>query len=144
MRGLMSKNYSYQLSLNNNAVQYHQKQQRNDQSFSVLNINGKSRLKNMTENDCDITVRRVNEYSYMVSCDNSQQETDFHSRKLTLTDIHTEFLYDKKNLLTSQGFIHIKEYLVDSYECRCHEHNDLLNTSEIDNDKQSSDYKMEF
>ncbi len=133
---------------NNNEVQHdqnldgsvNQKQQRkdllnNDKLFPVMKMNGKK----VTENDDDITVHRINEHSYVVSFDKLQQETKFH-----LGNISTELLRNKENLLTNQGFIHIKEYVVNGYECRCHEYNDLLNDEEIDNNKQLFNYKLEF
>jgi hypothetical protein len=145
MKGLLYQNQDCQLLFNNNAVQHHQKQQRkyslnNDKFVSEIKANGKKHMKN----DSDTTVRRVNEHFYVVSFDKLQQETKFHSEKSTLIDIHNELLRNKENLLTSQGFIHIKEYIVDGYECRCHEHNDLLNDEEIDNNKHLFNYKLEF
>jgi hypothetical protein len=105
----------------------------NNKLFSVMKINKK---KNSSENDCNTTIHRVNEHSYIVSFDKLQQGTEFHSQKTILTDIHTNLIRNKEN----QGFIHIKEYTLDSYECRCQEHNN----EEIDNNKYSFNYKLKF
>jgi uncharacterized protein YfkK (UPF0435 family) len=98
-------------------------------------------MKKRNGNDCDTMVRRVNEHAYIVSFDKLQQETEYHLRKSTLTDIHTDLVRNKENLVTNEGFIHIKEYALDGYECRCHEHNDLLND---DNTEHLFNYKLEF
>jgi hypothetical protein len=116
----------------NGVIYKNQDYQKQERKYS-LSVD--KHMRKLNGNDHDTTIRRVNEHSYIVSFDKLQQETIFHSGKSTLTDIYTEILHNKENLFISQGFIHIKEYVVDSYECRCHENNDLLNDEEIDNNK---------
>ena len=102
----------------------------NNKLFSAMKINRKKQKRNSSEDDCNTTIHRVNEHSYIVSFDKLQQGTD----------IHTNLIRNKENLLINQGFIHIKEYTLDSYECRCQEHNN----EEIDNNKYSFNYKLKF
>jgi hypothetical protein len=94
--------------------------------------------------DRNTIIRQVNEYSYIVVFGNEQEKTKFDSRKLMLTDICTELIRNKEDLLTSQGFIRIKEYTVDAYECHCHEHNDRLIDEKINDHKNLLNYKLEF
>ncbi|CAF0733083.1 unnamed protein product [Rotaria sordida] len=151
MKELIYKNQL--LFNNNNEIQHYQKlydslnqkQLNNDKLFSVLKINEKKPIIRKTiENNWDTKIHRINKHSYIVSIDKLEQEKEFHSEKSILKDIHTEFIHNKENLLSSQGFIHIKEYALDSYECRCHEHKDLLTDEDINNKKHLIDYKLEF
>ena len=103
----------------------------------------RNKMDQLFSND-DTTLDRIDEHSYLVSFNNQQQKIKFHSEKPALIDIHTELLHIKENLLINKGFIHIKEYVVDGYECRCHEYKNLLNDQEIDINKHSFDYKLEF
>lgn len=152
MNGLIYNNQDCQLLFNNNNELQHYQQlygslnQKQQRTFSSSNDKyiGKNQMKKGNGNDCDTMVRRINDYSYIVSFDKLQQETEYHSRKSTLTDIHTDLVRNKENLMTNEGFIHIKEYALDGYECRCHEHNDLLNNEEINNTKYLFNYKLEF
>jgi hypothetical protein len=125
------------LFVNNNNQDYGSLNEKQERSRS---LNADKLISNLQTNDCDTKIRRLNEYSYIISVDHSQQETDFHSAKSTLADIHTDLVRDTENLLTGQGFIHIKEYALDRYKCRCDEHND----DEIDNEKYSFNYKLKF
>ncbi|CAF3414877.1 unnamed protein product [Rotaria sp. Silwood1] len=154
MKELISKNQQCQVLFNNNEIEHYQmlydslnqKQLNNDKLFSVIKINeNNSMMKKTTEIDWHTTIHQINKHSYIVSIDKTQQqEKEFHSEELTLKDIHTELIHNKENLLTSQGFIHIKEYVLDGYECQCHEHKDLLIDDEINNKKHLIDYKLEF
>lgn len=107
------------------------------------NDNEQHQKKDLVEgNNYHTTIHRVNEYSYVVSIDQlEQEETDLHSEKSILTNIHTEFLRNRENLLNNHGFIQIKEYNLNGYKCRCYEQNDLLNN---ENNKQLLSYKIEF
>jgi hypothetical protein len=89
-------------------------------------------------------VHRVNEHSYIVAFDNQQQKSIFYSEKSTLTDIYTELIRSKENLLTNKGFIRVKEYTIDAYECRCHEHNNHLTDEKINDHKHLFNHKLEF
>ncbi|CAF2585493.1 unnamed protein product [Rotaria sp. Silwood2] len=153
MKKLIYKNQQCQLLFNNNEIEHYQKlydslnhkQLNNDKLISAVNINAKKpMMKNTSANDWDTTIHRINKHSYIVSIDKLQLEKEFHSEKSTLKDIHTELIHNRENLLTSQGFIHIKEYALDGYECRCHEHKDALTDDEINNKKHLIDYKLEF
>jgi hypothetical protein len=152
MREFIYKNQDWQLLFNKNnnneLLHYRQQQEKssssNDKLFSVMKINEENPMKKRNGNDCDTIVRRVNEHAYIVSFDKLQQETEYHLRKSTLTDIHTDLVRNKENLVTNEGFIHIKEYALDGYECRCHEHNDLLNDEKINNTEHWFNYKLEF
>ncbi|CAF0982868.1 unnamed protein product [Adineta steineri] len=108
-----------------------------------MEINEEVQMKQAIGYDYDTMIRQANEHSYIVSFDKLHQETTYHSEKSTLTDIHTDFIRNKENLITNEGFIHIKEYTIDSNQCRCHEHNDLLHDEQFDNIKHLSDYKLE-
>ncbi|CAF2268427.1 unnamed protein product [Rotaria magnacalcarata] len=111
-----------------------------------MKINEKPQMRSATEgNHWDTKIHRVHEHSYLVSLDTLKQETQFQSKTLTLTEIHKEFIHSKENILNIQGFIHIKEYSLDAYECRCHEHTDILTDKMINNSKEHLlDYKLEF
>lgn len=95
--------------------------------------------KKINENDYQTTIHRANEYSYVVSFDKLQQEMNVHPGKSTLIDIHSELHHNRENLLNNQGFIHINEYIIDGYKCRCHEQNN----KDIDN-KHLFNYKIEL
>ena len=153
--------YKNRLLLNNNynEVQHYQKfdellnqkqEQKhlvnNDQLFSTMRSTGKKLMRKTTENDDDgdTIIRRVNEHSYIITVDKLQQKTGFHSRKFALADIHTKFVRNKENLSTSHGFIHIKEYALNDYECQCHKRIDLLNDKEINNKKHVFNHRLEF
>lgn len=85
------------------------------------------------------TLQRINEYAYLLSLHHPQQKSN-----VPLTNIHTELLSGKENLLINKGFIRIKEYVVDGYECRCHESKTLINNPELDSRNYLLDYKLEF
>ena len=89
--------------------------------------------------DRDRIIRQVNEYSYAVIFNYEEEKNEFYSGRSTLTDLSNDLIHHKKNLLTSNGFIRIKEYTVDANECHCHEHHDRL----IDHN-HLLEYKLEF
>ena len=145
------------LNSNNNEVQHYQKSDKslnqkqeqkhsvdNDQSSSTMRSIGKKFMRKTLENDCNAIIRRVNEYSYIITVNKLQQETETRSRKFALTDIYTKFVRNKEKLSTSHGFIHIKEYALDGYECQCHKRIDLLNDKKINNKKYLVNHRLEF
>lgn len=89
----------------------------------------------MNKDRHDTILNRLNEYLYLVSFNDQIQRTNS-----PLTDIHTQLSFGKEDLLINKGSIHLKEYVVDSYECRCHEQKNL----EINNRQYLLDYKLEF
>jgi hypothetical protein len=95
-----------------------------------MKMNENKQMRNSNESDGDTTIHRVNKHSYIVSFDKLQRETD----------IHMNLLRNKENLLINQGFIHIKEYTIDGYECRCEEHKNEI----INNEKYLFNYKLKF
>ncbi|UJR33217.1 hypothetical protein I4U23_020672 [Adineta vaga] len=123
-------------SLFNNNNQVPESASNKDELFPVI--------KGKIEYDYETIVRQINEHSYIVSFDKLQQDIDYHSGKSTLTDIYNDFISNKENLMNNDGVIHMKEYTLDSYQCRCHEHNELLDDKKIDLTKQMFNYKLEF
>ena len=65
-------------------------------------------------------IHQVNSHCYIVSLNKLDQHAKYHADKSTLTDIHKNFNYNKKSLVNNQGAVHIKEFTLDRYKCRCH------------------------
>lgn len=140
---------------NNNEIEHYDKQEENtlsnnDKFVSVMKNNGNKSIitppppTTTIRNEWDTTLQQVNKYSYIVSIDKLQHEAEFHSKEVFLNDIHTDLLTSKESLLTGQGFIQIKEYCIDGYECRCHQDYDRLNDEDISDKKCLYDFPLEF
>lgn len=96
------------------------------------------------ENDRDRIIRRVNQHSYAIIFNYEEEKNEFYSGRSTLTDISTEFIHYREHLLTSKGFIRIKEYTIDAYDCRCHEHHNRLIDEKINDHQHLVEYKLDF
>lgn len=98
-----------------------------------------------TIDNWNTTIHRVNKYSYEVFINTPQEGTKLQSEKPTITKVQKEFVQNTEDLLTNQGFIHIKEYSLNSYECRCHDHQDLITDEKFSSCQQNLlDYKLKF
>lgn len=84
------------------------------------------------EDQYETMVHQVNTHCYIVSLNKLDQDAKYHCGKSTLTDIHKDFNCNKENLVNNHGAVHIKEFTLDRYKCRCHEHHELLDTKTMD------------
>ena len=88
------------------------------------------------EDRCRTNIRRRNAHSYVISCEPSSSQ---HRTALTLSNVHTDLMRQRADLMENQGLLHMKEHALDGYECRCHERDILLN-----DEKSAFHYKIEF
>lgn len=86
----------------------------------------------------------MNEYSYMISLDSSLQ-IDSQLDQSAIERIHRDLATSQDALLTNEGLIHMKEYALDGYQCRCaNEPDRQCHDQETNSDEHSVNYQLKF
>ena len=65
---------------------------------------------------------RVDQYSYQIDV-GSLMTSNLCSHLMSLDSIHENISYDRDHFLNAEGSLNIKEFTMDSHECRCDKKN---------------------
>ena len=91
------------------------------QSRNATKTSSSREIFNKSNNQCYTTINQIDEYSYVISFDSSFL-THHHNGQSLLSNIYSDLINSEESLLKTDTSIHVKEYTIDSYECRCEEH----------------------